>query len=273
MAGLGEYVALEVNGEEISFSEVLKLAKLTGQLQFIQDAVDAALIRQAATERGLNASDDELQRAADDFRIEHELHTAEATTNWLAEKRLTFEDWESLIELSLIRDKLRERIAAGKVEQHFVENRPAFDSAAISGLVVKDEDVARELRAQIVEDGADFYTLARQYSIDARTKPAGGYSGEVSRELMEAAVEAAVFGAPAGKIVGPFKTDDGWQLIKIESLHLATLTDALRETIKSLLFEEWLGERRRKARVGIPLFEEVEETEDEVDEESATVED
>jgi hypothetical protein len=31
---------------------------------------------------------------------------------------------------------------------------------------VKEENVAKELRAQIVEDDADFYSLARKHSID-----------------------------------------------------------------------------------------------------------
>lgn len=271
MTGLGEHVALEVNGEKIDLSDILRLAKLTGQLQFIQDAIDDALIRQAAQQRNITVSDDELQQAADDFRITHDLHTAEATENWLAEKHLTFEAWEQLIERNLVRRKMREALTTGKIEQHFAENRLSFDSAAISRLAVKDEDVARELRAQIVEDGADFHALARQYSIDAQTKPAGGYSGRVGRASMEAAIESAVFGAQAGKVVGPIKTDDGWQLIKVESLHPATLDDSLRETIESLIFDEWLSERRRKARVSIPLLEEAED-ETEEDEESAAVE-
>ena len=198
----------------------------------------------------------------------------QATENWLAEKHLTFEAWESLLEQSLIRQKLRETLTAGKVEQHFVENRLAFDSASISRLIVNDEGVARELRAQIVEEGADFHSLARSFSMDEATKLAGGYVGLVTRAGLEAAVEAAIFGAQPGKIIGPVKTDEGWQLIKLESLHPATLDDTLRETLKAQLFDEWLSERRRKAQISIPLLEEREESEaeTEVDEEVATAE-
>ena len=265
MANFSEYVALEVNGEEVSLSDLLRLAKLTGKLQFIEDAIDAALVQQAAAERGVTATDSELQQAADNFRIAHDLHTAEATERWLAERYLTFEVWELLVERDLARHKLRDALTDAKVEQHFVENRLSFDSAAVSRLVVSDEDVVRELRAQIVEDGADFHALARQYSIDAQTKLAGGYSGRVRRAEMEAAVESAVFGGQPGKIVGPIKTDDGWQLIKVESLHTAILDDSMRETIKSLLFDEWLMEQRRKAHISIPLLEEFEEMADELE--------
>ena len=98
-------------------------------------------------------------------------------------------------------------------------------------------------------------SLARKYSIDMSTRPAGGYSGLVRRSDMEPAMEAAVFGAQPCKTVGPIKTYAGWQLLKVEALHLATLDDSLRETIKSLLFEEWLVAERLKAKISIPLFE------------------
>ncbi len=146
-------------------------------------------------------------------------------------------------------------LTTGKVEKYFAEERLLFDAAAISRIVVKEENVAKELRAQIVEDDADFYNLARKHSIDLLTRPAGGYSGLVRRTEMEPRVEAAVFGTQPGKTVGPIKTYAGWELVRLEAIHLATLDDSLRETIKSLLFEDWLAGERHKAKISIPLFE------------------
>jgi parvulin-like peptidyl-prolyl isomerase len=141
------------------------------------------------------------------------------------------------------------------VEKYFAEHSLSFDNATISRIVVKEENVAKELRAQIVEDDADFYSLARKHSIDLLTRPAGGYSGLVRRTEMEPRMEAAVFGARPGKTVGPIKTYAGWELVKLEAIHLATLDDSLRETIKSLLFEEWLAGERVKAKISMPIFE------------------
>ena len=256
MAGLNDHVALEVNGEQVDLASVLRGAKLRGRLQLLHDAVDAALIRQAAARQGLEVTDEELQQAADDFRLEHNLHDVEATENWLAANHLSYEDWEAAIEEQTLARKFRDALAGRKIEQHFAENRLSFDTATISRLVVKDEGVARELRAQIVEDEADFHALARRFSIDEATRPAGGYVGLVPRTEMEAAVEAAVFGAPPGKTVGPFKGDAGWELVKIEALHRAQLDAATREAIKARLFEDWLKEQRRKARIKFPLLEE-----------------
>lgn len=256
MAGLKDYVALEVNGEQVELESVLRKAKFTGQLQFLHDAVDAALIRQAAAQQSLEVSDEELQQAADEFRLEHNLHDVEATESWLAANHLSYEAWEASLEEQSLARKLRDALTAQKIEQHFAENRLSFDTATISQLVVKDEGVARELRAQIVEDEADFHGLARQFSIDNATKLASGFVGTVRRTEMEALIEAGVFGAKPGQIVGPYKTDAGWSLIKIETQHRGQLNDATREAIKAQLFDEWLKEQRRKARIKFSLLEE-----------------
>jgi putative peptide maturation system protein len=268
MESLSEYVAIEVNGETADLLEVLRVAKYWGELGFLQRVVNTLLIRQEAARRGIEVSDDELQQAADEFRAERELHKAEEIEYWLAARRLTFADWESQLEDDLLARKLREEMTNGKVEQHFAERKLSFDAATISQITVNDADMAKELRAQITEEGADFHALARQHSIDAATKPAGGYTGLIQRDALEAAAEAAIFGAKAGDILGPLKTSEGWHLIKMEALHLAALNDATRETIKSVIFDEWLAEQRRKARLSVPLLEANEEDEEEENDES-----
>ena len=165
MIKLSECSALRVKDEDVSLDAVLRIAKLKDQLQFIEDAIEATLIRQNAASRGIGVSDEELQQAADTFRVARDLHDVEATKTW----------------------------------QHFAEQRLSFDTATISRLVSKEEGIARELRAQIVDDAADFHTLAREHSIDA-SRLAGGYVGQVRRSDLEAVVEAAIFSAKPGKV-------------------------------------------------------------------------
>jgi putative peptide maturation system protein len=267
MARLDEQVALEVNGEQVSLADALLPAKLAGRLPFLDDAFDAALIQQAAAQRGIEPTDEELQAAADEFRAARELYDAEATEAWLAKHFLSYDDWEALLAHEVVTNKLRDAITAGQIEQHFAVNRLNYDRAAISEIVVKGEDVARELRAQITDDGADFHALARSFSIDETTRLAGGYAGQARRPDMEAEIEAAVFGARTDAVLGPFKTDRGWLLIKVEQQQRATLDAALRAEIKAELFNEWLAERRRKARVRYTLLEPA--VAEETDEESA----
>ena len=255
MRNLNEYIAIEIDGVSISLREVLRFAKRGNESRFLRNAADNLLIRQAALKAGIDVTDEEIQRAADTFRTKRELYDEKRTERWLARNYLSHTEWEALLEDEIVRLKLRDVLTKGSVEKYFAEQRLSFDAATISRIVVKEGNVAKELRAQIVEDDADFYRLARTYSIDSLTRPAGGYSGSLRRPEMEPAMEAAVFGAQPGTTVGPIKTYAGWQLVKVEALHLAALDDPLRETIKSLLFEEWLTDQRLQAKIRIPLFE------------------
>jgi len=263
MKSLREITALEVNGEHLSLAEVLRSANCRGQLGFLEAVVDLLLIRQEAAERGIEASDDELQQTADEFRVARDLHQAEALKEWLAANHLTFAGWERLLEDEVITRKLRDTLTDHQVEQYFAENKLSFDAATISQLTVGNEEVAKELRVQICEEGADFHKLARSYSIDAATRPASGYVGRVKRQGLADELSASVFRAKAGRIIGPLKTDQGWQLIRVHELHLATLDEATCEQIKTLLFGAWLSRQRSKAQISMPLLETTEEIEDE----------
>jgi parvulin-like peptidyl-prolyl isomerase len=243
--------AVEVDGTQIDLADVLRRARWRAQARFqarfMEEAADAFFIRREAGRRGLNVSPAELQQAADDFRRAHKLHEVWSTERWLAANHLTREDWELMLEEDLLTFKLREVLTTSQVEKYFAENRLSFDSATISHIVVPDAEAAKELRAQIVEEGAYFYALARRHSQDAGTRPAGGYLGKVKRAELEAAMEAAVFSARGGDVVGPFKTEAGWRLVRIEALHPGRLDEVTSEEIKSWLFNEWLNEQHRKS--------------------------
>jgi len=262
MEDLDEIIAIEIGDESISLTDVLRHAKLNERLQIFDDAIATVLIRLECEKREIEATGDELQEAANNFRSKRELYDLERTEQWLKQHYLSFSDWENLLEAEILKDKLIKSLIGGQIGQHFAENRLTFDSAKLSRIVVKEEDIARELRLQIVEEETDFHALARKYSIDEQTKPAGGYVGNVQRKDMEAVVESAVFGASKGQVIGPFKLSSGWTLFKIEEISRAVLDDTMRKSIKNQLFDAWLNEAKRKAKPTIPLLEVKEEEDD-----------
>ena len=254
MTNLDNYSALQINDQVVTLREFLRFAKPERHAELITKAAEAVLIREGAEKRGIQVTEQELQTAADEFRIMRELYDTKKTEQWLSANYLSYAEWEALVEDEVIRVKLCDAITEGEVERYFAEQRLTFDGATISRLLVKDQSVAKELRAQIVEDGADFHALARQYSVDYETKFAGGYAGFIRRTEMGPEVEAAIFGVQPGTTIGPIETRSGWQLLKLESLHLATLDGPMREKIKSILFENWLKEQRLKAQIRVMMW-------------------
>jgi putative peptide maturation system protein len=250
MATLGDVPAFELAGDTVDWQEVVDFLRGRDRLApLVEEAVDHIVAVRAARELGIEATDPELQRAADAFREARELHEASRTFAWLEERGLTIDDFERMVEEDVLVEKLRDRIASERAEAFFAENRVRLDAVELSHIVVGEEGTARELGAQVTEDGADFAGLARHHSIDAETASAGGYLGVLRRRQVPAVMEAAVFGARPGDLVGPFRTPEGFHLVRVHAVKTAALDAETRATIREVLFREWLQAERKRAGV------------------------
>ncbi|HEY7514600.1 MAG TPA: peptidylprolyl isomerase, partial [Vicinamibacteria bacterium] len=90
----------------------------------------------------------------------------------------------------------------------------------ISLLLVETEERAKALRAEALQ--GDFAALARANSIHPSAPEGGRIPGPlVQADVADAAVRAALFGADAGAVLGPFPTRAGekdfWQLYRVDA--------------------------------------------------------
>lgn len=242
--------ALRGSGFTLSLKDLLAAGRINGQLQkLIRQVVEEQIIVDEAKREGISVGDEELQKAADSYRQQQGLQSADATQQWLQDHHLSLDDFERAIELALLRNKVAEKVAGLQIERYFAENRGQFDRARLSQILVEKEGVADELLSQIQEDGEDFTALARKHSLDQGSAKGGGYLGAVGRDRMTSAMEAAVFGASEGAVVGPFKTRDGFHLLRVEEILPAELDEAAKQSIRDLLFGKWLSARIEQAQV------------------------
>jgi peptidylprolyl isomerase len=256
MSDLKAVTAVTVKGAPLSLHDVLYGCKVSGQLRrLLQEAAEDRLIAEVARAENVAVSDDELQQAADAFRQARRLQKAAAMHAWLAEQRLGVLDFQAHLERTLLRGKLRERLPRAQVERYFAENRSQFDRCVLAQIVVERESVAVELLSQIQDDGSDFASLARKHSTHRESRQSGGFLGVVARKSLSPAVEAAVFGAKNGDVLGPFKTAHGWHIVRVEELLPAVLDERTAEAIRNQLFQDWLQDQVRQADVRLPLFD------------------
>ena len=80
-------------------------------------------------------------------------------------------------------------------------------------ILVKGMEKAKML-ADKVAAGEDFAKLAKQYS-ECPSGKRGGQLGWFGRGKMVREFEKVSFENEVGKVVGPFKTDFGWHLLKV----------------------------------------------------------
>jgi putative peptide maturation system protein len=237
---------LEVDVALASLDFIWDEARITDRL------VNACLVREALAKDPITLSDAELQAAMDAYRRARKLYSADDTQRWMKRHGLTTEKLEGLVADEATVARLRQRIAAGRLESYFAEHRTDFDVAAVARFEVSDAAAARHVGEQLRTDPGRFYDLAEQHF---QTEAAGAQVAPrdlftiLQRRDVAPALGAAVFTASAGDVVGPVRSDAGHVFLRVLSITPACLNEATRRAITTILFQEWLEQRRTAARI------------------------
>lgn len=81
-------------------------------------------------------------------------------------------------------------------------------------ILVSSKEACEDLKRQIVEDGADFASLAREHS-QCPSGKSGGDLGEFGPGQMVKEFDDVVFSAEVGTTQGPVQTQFGYHLIEV----------------------------------------------------------
>lgn len=102
----------KVEGIDVSVSEVVNMMRINNQFDAgLREAILRKITAEAARVSGIEISDEELQGAADVFRISKGLHKSEDTVEWLQSKGLSLDDLEYFLETSLLIAKFKDALA------------------------------------------------------------------------------------------------------------------------------------------------------------------
>ena len=218
----------------------------------IERLVNTCLIHEELERQPISLSDAELQEAMNRFRSAKKLFKAEDTLRWMERHGMTHEKLETYVAETAIVPKLRDRIAEGHIEEYFRQHSNDFDTARIARFEVLDRRQASELAEQIRSGRQDFFAAAERAFFGAAER--GGPSAAslfAVIERREAAPEfrEQLFAATPGQFVGPVEGDTGYALMHVLSVNPAHLDDRTCVSVKKVLFENWLTERRQAARI------------------------
>jgi peptidylprolyl isomerase len=240
---------VKIDGKAVGLDEFVRSLKLTGQFealldQFVRDRL-AAL---AAKKAGIQVTEAEVQERANQFRRVLGLHRASDTNRYLDAMRISLEQWESFITESLYQEKMMRKVCSEEtVQGYFKLNIPKFDSIEVSHIVLDSEAKAREVIAVLREDPDSFEAMAREHSI-SDTRQQGGLIGKVLRGSLRSDVEAKVFHAAVGDLLGPFASPDRttFEIFRVNAKRPARLDDDTATEVRRLLREEWFRARARE---------------------------
>jgi len=198
------------------------------------------VINQAAQERGLIVTPEEIQAEANQLRREKRLEKAYDTLVWLADQMITADDWEAGICDRLMAKKLAQFLFAKEAEKFFAQNKLDFDQILLYQIIVPYERLAHEIFYQIEEQEISFYEAAHLYDIDERRRQQCGYEGKLYRWSLKPDLAAVVFSAQIGAVIGPLTTEQGYHLLLVEEFIPAELTPERYQDIIDRMFKDWL---------------------------------
>jgi parvulin-like peptidyl-prolyl isomerase len=244
---------ITVNGRACDLGAALRADVLQGDA-FLPRVIDSLLILDYAEKHGIRNTDQELQLAFDELRYAHGLESVEATNRWIHENRQTLDSIQDVVNVQLLKNKMRNSFSESQILARYAERQLELETVELYSLRVETEDRARELLAQVREEEANFHVLAMRHSTDDKSRPLGGFVGKLTRSQVTPDVEASVFKAKPGTVIGPVKTDRGWNLFMVTAVHKPTVQEA-KDEIRSDLMEETMSRLRSAAAISLPLFE------------------
>jgi peptidyl-prolyl cis-trans isomerase C len=189
----------------------------------------ASDVKREAVAQGLIGQGEPLDISSDLFRqamdsvIDRKLLAAEALQrkldqNPLAQHRLAASRDQVLGDM-LVESSVGKAVNDNAIRGLYAElqksGRPAEEFKARQ--IVSSSEADSEAIKKLIAAGASFETLAMGKSIDAATRFSGGDLGDYfTTDVMPDGYEAALKDAKTGQLVGPFKTENGWVLMKVE---------------------------------------------------------
>ncbi len=227
-------------------------------------ALEELIVRELAYQRakanGLTVGKKEI--AATVKKIKRRYQTEKSFQEALKAEEISEQEFERRIEKDLLLRKIskleledKARISDQEIRAYYEQNKTKFmlpESLRLFRIVIKigpgkeaeakkkTDDVYAKLKA-----GADFTETAYKFSEDEYRVLSGDY-GTVHRGQLPAELEATVFAAKPSEASRPFKTGDGWQIIRVENKQAERQLryEEVREKIKTALYQQRERQRR-----------------------------
>ncbi|MGN6648953.1 peptidylprolyl isomerase [Trinickia sp.] len=240
---------VRIDDEVIGTDDFVRVLKLTGQFEgLVEQQVRDRLTVIAAKKLGMRISADEIQARADQFRRVRGLHRAADMNRYLDAFAISLDEFEAFVTDTLYQEKMLAQICSDEaIETYFKLNSPKFDCVEVSHIVLESEGQAREVMSIVADDPSCFAEMAREHSI-ADTREQGGVIGKVLRGSLKTEIEAKVFNAQAGDLIGPFASPDGsfYEIFSVTAKYPAALDPEVASEVRRLLCEQWLAARAQE---------------------------
>ncbi len=195
----------------------------------LNDVLDTAWILGEADERGVQASDREVQQEFERTKEEN-FETEKEYQDFLEESGFTQEDIDQRVRLQVLSTKIQDQITEdagdvpeGQARDFYEANEEQFVQPASRNVrIVVNEDAEKAQRAanQLSEDNSpeSWNRVAQNLSTDAATKDNGGLREGVTEGTFGSELDEQIFNAEQGEVVGPVETEQGQYVFQVDTV-------------------------------------------------------
>ncbi|MGK7911090.1 MAG: peptidylprolyl isomerase [Synechococcus sp.] len=203
--------------------------------QLVRELVIDDAISSVALEPG--AVDDGVMQV----RLRNQIQTDEQFSAWLAHNDLTQETLASRLERTLKIEQFKQDRWDSKLDGIFLENKTQYDKAIYSLIRTEDAYAAQELYFRLQENDKAFGEIASQYSQGPEAKT-GGMVGPVPLGNIHPSLIQILSSSKPGQLHPPVRLDKWNVIVRLEQMLPAQLDDAMRQTLLTQLYDDWLAE-------------------------------
>ena len=245
----GDRAVAEVQGETIWASDVKREAVAQGLVgegepldvtsdlfrRVLDEVIDQKLLASEAERRGLdNSALAQRRLEATRERILGDMLVETVVNNTISDRAVE----------TIYQEQLRLTRTSEEIRTRLILSRTRAEADAVVGILAQ---------------GAAFEAVAMERSVDEATRFSGGDLGYSTLDVMPQAYANALRDRPAGSTVGPFQTEGGWAVLRVEDRRRETpptLEQARPQIVRYLTYEgvrQLLEELRGKAKVDVLL--------------------
>jgi peptidyl-prolyl cis-trans isomerase C len=250
-------LAARVNGEGIALADYLSqigrfeqahsalgtdLATLGDyRAEILQSLVNQVVLSQGARTSGLIVSEEALQARMAELAAD--AGGVEALGAWLAENDYSAENFQAAVAKEMQAQSMVEHITSLVGE--------SAEQVHARHLLVSSREQAESLRQQILA-GEEFALLARQFTLDLTTRPAGGDLGWFPRGVLLAPeVEEAAFALAPGEVSPVVESSLGFHIVETIERGEHALSPSAAVRLRELAVGDWLSAQRESAVIEI----------------------
>jgi len=207
------------------------------QYATLRDAAMSNLITERwvageAEERGITASDTDIQNY-----IKQNIGGPAAFQKAAKQAGFSQSQAKDQIQLIILGQNLQKAVVGtgtptvsqDTVQNFYDANKAQFtqpETRDVREILNKDKSQVEAAKAELSKDdsASNWKAAASKFSTDKATKSNGGLRKGVAKGQSEPALDAQIFAAPTGQLVGPFQGQQGWYLIEVDKVTPATVT-------------------------------------------------